>query len=204
MLSGNMRKKLFLFFILVIAILSCLAFKFFVLVLTVALLAVALLSNELMKKYIRKENATTIDFMSDSRRNFDALVIGHPLRPENKRRIKGDMVLYFTRKHRTLFASYLYLIHQYSYLREDGKGTIYIVSPPTDRQTYASLIDVYSFHPVVKKRLNVANSLRFPILFYLRKFREKQFFVDGKDIPIRERIEIFCKERNLKLEFINQ
>ena len=38
----------------------------------------------------------------------------------------------------------------------------------------------------------------------LRKFREKQFFVDGKDIPIRERIEIFCKERNLKLEFINQ
>ena len=92
-----MRKKLFLFFILVIAILSCLAFKSFVLALTVALLAVALLSNELMKKYIRKENATTIDFMSDSRRNFDALVIGHPLRPENKRRIKGDMVLYFTR-----------------------------------------------------------------------------------------------------------
>lgn len=67
-----MRKKLFLFFILVIAILSCLAFKSFVLALTVALLAVALLSNELMKKYIRKENATTIDFMSDSRRNFES------------------------------------------------------------------------------------------------------------------------------------
>ena len=77
-----MRKKLFLFFILVIAILSCLAFKSFVLALTVALLAVALLSNELMKKYIRKENATTIDFMSDSRRNFlrSSSVCGDPAR----------------------------------------------------------------------------------------------------------------------------
>lgn len=65
-----MRKKLFLFFILVIAILSCLAFKSFVLALTVALLAVALLSNELMKKYIRKENATTIDFMERFSQEF--------------------------------------------------------------------------------------------------------------------------------------
>lgn len=162
--------------------------------------------NKLLKKHIRKANKNVIDFMCDSHRNFDAIIIGQPLTHESMMKIKGKNVLTFTHKKRTLFASYLFLIHQYSYLREDGQGVIYIVlsEKDTDKELYATIYDVCCFHPVIKKKLNVGVALKYPILFYYKKFRAKDFFVDNNDISIRERISRFCLERNLNIEFIYQ
>ena len=167
-------------------------------------LFLTIILNGLLRKYISKANASIINFMNDNQRNFDAIVIGQPISPYNQRKVSGKRILYLTHKGRTIFASYLFLIHQYSYLREDGKGIVYIVSSTNDQRMYARLVDVYSFHPVTKNRLNVGRALNYPILFWMRRFGTSQYFIDGKDTPIRKRIEQFCKERKIKVEFINQ
>lgn len=168
------------------------------------ILLLAVILNGLLRKYISKANASIINFMKDNQRNFDAIVIGQPIAPCNQKRVTGKRILYFTHKGRTIFASYLFLIHQYSYLREDGNGIVYIVSSTRDKRMYARLVDVYSFHPVIKSRLKVGWSLNYPILFWARNFGTRHYFIDGKDIPLRDRIEQFCRERKIRVEFINQ
>ena len=166
--------------------------------------SVLIILNGLLLRHICKANASIINFMNDNRRNFDAIVIGQPIAPSNQKKIIGKKILYLTHKGRTAFASYLFLIHQYSYLREDGNGIVYIVSSTSDQRMYARLVDVYSFHPVIKSRLNVGRALDCPILSWMRKFGTRHYFIDGKNTPIRERIEQFCDERKIRVEFINQ
>ena len=69
---------------------------------------------------------------------------------------------------------------------------------------YTRILDVNSFHPVIKNRLIESRALNSPIVFWMRRFGTSQYFIDGKDTPIRKRIEQFCKERKIKVEFINQ
>ena len=73
------------------------------------------------------KNSNRINFMKDKRRNFDTIIIGK--RPYKDKGIQRETVsiLNLTNKRRSFFASYLILIHYYSYLREDGKGIIYII-----------------------------------------------------------------------------
>lgn len=140
--------------------------------------------------------------MEDPRRNFDTLIIGQPLLPNDK--IEGNSRLTFTHNKRSLFASYLYLIHNYSYLREDGKAKVYIIISNMQDSMSFTIFDIYSFHRVIKMRLKVNSILinRLPILFYFKKFNGSLFFLDQEKIDLKERIETFCRERNLNLTFI--
>lgn len=160
------------------------------------------LLNSTLKKYITYVNKDLIHFMEDSRRNFDTLIIGQPLLPNDK--IEGNSRLTFTHNKRSLFASYLYLIHNYSYLREDGKAKVYIIISNLQDSMSFTIFDIYSFHRVIKMRLKV-NSIfinRLPILFYFKKFNGSLFFLDQEKIDLKDRIETFCRERNLNLTFI--
>lgn len=161
--------------------------------------------NKLLKIYIRNVNDENIEYMVDARRNFDAIVIGEPLKGEAIKRVKGTSILSFTRHNRTLFASYIFLIHQYSYLREDGEGVIYIVSPTNgnnEKEMYVKIIDAWSFHPVIKKRLNITLALQYPLFTFWKKFYVKNFFLDDEKISLKNRIIMFCQERGIKVEFI--
>lgn len=160
------------------------------------------LLNSKLKKNIRYINKDLIHFMEDPRRNFDTLIIGQPLLPNDK--IEGNSRLTFTHNKRSLFASYLYLIHNYSYLREDGKAKVYIIISNMQDSMSFTIFDIYSFHRVIKMRLKVNSILinRLPILFYFKKFNGSLFFLDQEKIDLKERIETFCRERNLNLTFI--
>lgn len=201
-----MKKFIFILILLLSAACICYATKFVEFSVFLLIIIIGLIINSIIILHLRKANKNNINFMMDSRRNFDAIVIGQPLTKGSIKKIKGDKVLYFTHKKRTLFASYLFLIHQYSYLREDGLGTIYINSSKDkeNNELYATIYDVYSFHPIIKNKLGVGLALKFPIIFYYKKFRSKDFFIDNKYIPIKERILQFCLERNLNIEFIYQ
>lgn len=170
----------------------------FVFILTIVLLWFI---NWILKKQLSQVNQRPIR----KERNFDALVIGLPINKELERKIQGQRILSFTHQHRSLFASYLYLIHQYSYLKESGNGKIYIVCSNSEKsQNDASLCDVYNLHPVIIKRLNANFVKQFPILYLLRKFHSNDYFIDGSKIPIKERIISFCMERKINLEFVYQ
>lgn len=172
----------------------------------IALIILLFIINKLIKRKIRLANKCLIDFMLDNHRNYDAIVIGRPIKSENRNLIKEKNILSFIDSRRTLFASYIYLIHQYSYLREDGKGKVYIITSNKDIENnyYATITDVYSFHPVIKRKFNVGYSLKFPLLYFYKKYRCNDFFVNDTNISLEERIAKFCYERNLKLEIIKQ
>lgn len=161
-------------------------------------------TNKLLKRKIGIANKDMIDFMHDTRRNFDKLIIGDVTKaaienPSNS--------LCFIHCGRTLFASYLYLIHFYSYLREDGDGKVYIYySNKTRYKMYVSIFDILVFHRVVRMRFKASSTLidRYPLLFYFKKFRNKHYFVDKKEISIEDRIQDFCKLRNIKVELISK
>ena len=195
-------------FVLVLIVTVCLSMvcNYFIGLSFMVIVVSVWLSNKLLKRHIRLTNCEKIDYMNDKRRNFDAIVIGLPLNDIDQSKIKGKSILSFTHPKRTLFASYLFLIHQYSYLREDGKGTIYIssLSDTHEEQNYVTIMDVYNFHPVINKRLNVGLSLRYPIFFYRKKFHARKFFRDGNKISIKERMIDFCKERGINIEFLIQ
>lgn len=201
-----MKRILLIILYITLTLLIYLLFNTFISILFAFLAIGIYFSNRLLKKYIRDANYENIKYMVDSRRNFDAIVIGQPLTGEGVKKVKGTSILSFTRHNRTLFASYLFLIHQYSYLREDGKGIIYIVSSSndaTEKEMYVTIIDAWSFHPVIKKRLNVTWALRYPLFSYWKKFYAKNFFVDKGKMPLQNRIILFCKERGIKVEFID-
>lgn len=161
-------------------------------------------TNKLLKRKIEIANKDMIDFMHDSRRNFDKLIIGDATKAviEN-----SSNSLCFIHSGRTLFASYLYLIHFFSFLREDGYGKVYIYfSNKTRNKMYVSIFDILVFHRVVRMRFKASSTLidRYPLLFYLKKFRNEHYFVDKREMSIEDRIQEFCKLRNIKVELIKK
>lgn len=201
-----MKKFLVLLIIIILGLPIYVIFNFTILSIYTILVMLIFIINELLKRYIKVANKCLINFMNDSHRNYDAIIIGRPLKSENRSKIKEKNILSFIDRRRTLFASYIYLIHQYSYLREDGKGKVYIVisDKDVDNSCYVTITDIYSFHPVIKGKFNVRYSLKFPLLFFYKKYRCSDFFVNDIYISLEERIIRFCHERNLKLEIIKQ
>ena len=119
MLSWHLKKTLALSIIIIGGLIIYFIFNVIFLSIYVALLILLFIINKLLKRYIIVANQCLINFMNDNHRNYDAIVIGKPLKSKNKNRIKETNILSFIDRRRTLFASYIYLIHQYSYLRED-------------------------------------------------------------------------------------
>ena len=206
MLSRYLKKLLALSTIIILGIIIYGIFNITILCIYIALTILSYIINNLLKRKIIASNKCLINFMIDNHRNYDAIIIGKPLKSENRYLIKEKNILSFIDSRRTLFASYIYLIHQYSYLREDGKGKVYIITSNKDIENnyYATITDVYSFHPVIKRKFNVGYSLKFPLLYFYKKYRCNDFFVNDTNISLEERIAKFCHERNLKLEIIKQ
>lgn len=159
-----------------------------------------LLLNMMVARAVNRIKKTQrIDYLNDKRRDFDILVIGKPMELEEN----GSKVLYFTHERRTLFSSYLFLIHNYSYLREDGKGLIIINTRDMECEyNYITVFDYKCFHPVINMKLGLNTRLlnAVPFAFYFKKFRAYNFF--DKQTDLREIMTNFCKERNLKIQFI--
>lgn len=156
------------------------------------------------KRFVSELNNNCINFMRDKRRNFDTIIIGKPPRKEKEISTNTINLLKLTNTKRSFFASYLILIHYYSYLREDGKGIIYIFKSKKNEENYVTIYDWIHFHPVIKSKLKLNNQIinRLPLFFYFRKFKVKDFFIDKADLSIEERILIFCQERNLNIKII--
>lgn len=145
------------------------------------------------------KKAQRIDYLNDKRRDFDTIVIGKPMDLEEI----SSKVLYFTHERRTLFSSYLFLIHNYSYLREDGEGLIIINTKDMEcEDNYITIFDYKCFHPVINMKLGLNPRLlnAVPLVYFFKKFRANNFF--GKQTDLMELMTIFCKERNLKIQFI--
>lgn len=201
MLSRNLKiitlSLLLLFFLLF-------AINFKILAICLLLFLVGYCANKLLKRKIGIVNRDIIDFMHDVRRNFDKLIIGDEIKSARENLSNS---LCFMHSGRTLFASYLYLIHFYSYLREDGDGKVYIYfSNKTRNKMYVSIFDILVFHRVVRMRFKASSILidRYPLLFYFKKFRNEHYFVDKREMPIEDRIQEFCKLRNIKVKLIKK
>lgn len=202
-----MKKKILILVItLLIAFFLGYFVKIYLSIFFVLTLIFAYVINRQVKRTIYCANRNIIDFMRDSQRNFDILIIGKKGINKKFKFDKESKILNLTQKKRSLFASYLFLIHNYSYLREDGKGTVYIATDNIhDNRLTVTIFDIFSFHPVIKMKLNAASSLieTFPVLYYFKKIRNKDFFTDGANVSIKERIDSFCKARNLNIIYIN-
>lgn len=147
----------------------------------------------------RIKKTQRIDYLNDKRRDFDILVIGKPMVLAND----GSKVLYFTHERRTLLSSYLFLIHNFSYLREDGEGLIIINTKDMEcEDNYITIFDYKCFHPVINMKFGLNTRLlnAVPLLYCFRKFRASNYF--EKHIDLMSVMTDFCKERNLKIQFI--
>lgn len=202
MLSWILKKKIqiiFLIGLLCICIIN--------ITIAVALLVISIIgyvSNKMLMRKIKLINKDVLDFMHDARRNFDKLIIG------DGRYVPGNdspKSLTFVDSGRTLLASYLYLIHFYSYLRDDGEGKVYVYASLKNKDNMSvSIFDIFAFHRVIRMRLNATSPIidSFPIFFLLKKFRNKHYFIDSNNLSIEDRIIEFCKLRNIKVELIKR
>lgn len=202
MLSWILKKKIqiiFLIGLLCICIIN--------ITIAVALLIISIIgyvSNKMLMRKIKLINKDVLDFMHDARRNFDKLIIG------DGRYVPGNdspKSLTFVDSGRTLLASYLYLIHFYSYLRDDGEGKVYVYASLKNKDNMSvSIYDIFAFHRVIRMRLNATSPIidSFPIFFLLKKFRNKHYFIDSNNLSIEDRIIEFCKLRNIKVELIKR
>lgn len=153
-----------------------------------------------ISNYIKNRN---IDFMKDSRRNFDYLILGIPFNTGDM--LDGKTFLDFSNSNASLFSTYLYLIHFCSYLRDDGKGVVVINCKHMKDSISVSLIDLCFYHLVVKMQLGVSNynmMRRFPVFFLLKRISGEQYVNDHKISNLGQSIFDFCRERNLRLIFI--
>lgn len=202
-----MRNKLKQFLLLFVVILFVFLINIIAGFIVFVLLCIFYVCNRNVKNKIQKVNTDSIDFMNDKRRNFDALIIGNS-ESHSLDAFKDMRYLCFIRHGQTLFASYLYLIHYYSYLREDGLGTVFILGshPCTESEMHATVFDIASFHRVIKMRLKASSPLitKLPLIFLWKKFDGRSFFVDDKHLSMEDRIKVFCAERNLKVIFIEK
>lgn len=205
MLSWNLNKKEAVGTVLVAFFCICmLNVVYFYCVPSCMVCVIGYASNKVLRKKIRLANKNIIDFMNDSRRNFDNLILG-----DTRLALVEDSSksLYFVHRGRTLFASYLYLIHYFSYLRDDGEGKVYVYSSQSDEDSmYVSIFDIFAYHRLVRMRLNATSQMidRFPLFFYFKRFRNIHYFIDGRKLSVEDRIIEFCNLRNIKVELIRK
>lgn len=197
-------KVLLLFLSLITAVYCIQIHLYWIPTIVLAILIVYLINKRFI--FELNKNSNRINFMKDKRRNFDTIIIGR--RPYKNKGIQTDTVsiLNLTNRRRSFFASYLILIHYYSFLREDGKGIIYIIKNKKNEENYITIYDWIHFHSVIKSKLKLNNQIinRFPLFFCYWKFKVKDFFIDKADLSIEERIFIFCQERNLNFKIITE
>lgn len=198
-------KVLLLFLSLITAVYCVQIHLYWIATIILAILIVYFINKGFISELNNNNNNRT-NFMKDKRRNFDTIIIGRYPYKDKGILTNTVSVLNLTNRRRSLFASYLILIHYYSYLREDGKGIIYIIKSKKNEENYITIYDWIHFHPVIKSRLKLNNQIiyRFPLLFCYWKFKVKDFFIDRADFSIEERILIFCQERNLKFKIITE
>ena len=200
----NIKKIIFAFITLIATISIAYFINIWIGIVFICIIISLYSINRYFKYRIHIVNKDIINFMTDTKRDFDVLIIGKPLKnkPED---LRNKRILTFTHKKRTLFASYLYLIHNFSYLKEDGNGIVYILSDKDENKNHVTIFDLLSYHKVIRMKLKADSSFitRFPIFFYFKKFKNKEFFIE-ENIPLRNRIKTFCEERNIKVKIINQ
>lgn len=195
--------KVLLFFLCFIAAIYCIHIQLYWIAAFILVLCIFYLTN---KSFQSKLKNNCINFMQDKRRNFDIIIIGKPLRKNSSIQIDSTKTLYLTNRKRSLFASYLILLHYYSYLREDGKGIIYIIRKKDEEKNYITIYDWIYFHPVIKSRLKMSNKLlyKIPLLYCYKKFKINNFFIDKKNTSLENRIYTFCQERYLNVKIISE
>lgn len=162
-------------------------------------------SNLLLRKKIKQEASfQNISFMKDNRRHFDAIVIGKPVKNSSS---LPQNTLFYVNHNRSIFASYLFLIHFYSYLKEDGKGVIYLNNINTSDTNFVTIWDLKFLHPVVLnyqlglRNLKMIN--RFPLIFIFHHFDVHNYLKEHHFSNTNDRIKTFCEERNLNYKFVN-
>lgn len=160
--------------------------------------------NSLIRRKICDKNPGTF---TESRRNFDVLVIGEKF-DLNGIIDKGQTYLQFDAPNRTLFASFLILQCKFSWLNE-GKGKCFILCKKSnEKRKELSIFDVPFLHPVIINRYKLKrlqSELNYPLFIHplqvLKFLFGKKFDSSTEEkCPLHE-IEIFCAQRNIKLEY---
>lgn len=160
--------------------------------------------NTFVRNKICEKNIGTF---TETRRNFDVLIIGEKYHMEEI--ISNDKTyLQFDAPNRTLFASYLILQGKFSWLRE-GKGKCIILCRKcNEKKKNISLFDIPFFHTIVIKKYNLKRQqaeLNYPLLFHPLQvlnflFGKKYNVSFAEKCPLSE-IEEFCAQRNIELEY---
>lgn len=160
--------------------------------------------NSSIRKKICEKNPGTF---TESRRNFDALVIGEmydvkDIIPPNK------TYLQFDAPDRTLFASFLILQGKFSWLNE-GKGKCIIICKKcNEKRKSISMFDIPFLHLIIINKYKLKRQqaeLKYPLLFHPLMvckfiFSKKYDMSSLEKCPLPE-IEDFCTQRDIELEY---
>lgn len=160
-------------------------------------------NNSVRKKICEKNPGT----FTESRRNFDVLVIGEmcdvkDIVPQNK------TYLQFDAPDRSLFASFLILQGKFSWLNE-GKGKCIIICKKcNEKRKSISMFDIPFLHILIINKYKLERQqaeLNYPLLFHPLTvckfiFDKKCNMSNVEKCPLPE-IEDFCSQRDIELEY---
>lgn len=160
--------------------------------------------NSFVRKKIYEKNPGTF---SESRRNFDVLIIGEMFNV--KEIISNDKTyLQFDAPNRTLFASFLILQGKFSWLCEGRGKCIIICRKCNEKKKKVSMFDIPFLHSIIIKKYGLKRQqveLYYPLIFhplqvlkYLLGMNNNMSFVEK--CPLSE-IEDFCAQRDIELEY---
>ena len=160
--------------------------------------------NRYIRKKIFEKNPGTF---TESRRNFDVLVIGEMYDVQGIIQ-KDKTYLQFDAPNRTLFASFLILQGKFSWLNE-GKGKcIILCRTDNEKIKNISMFDIPFLHPIIMNKYKLKRQqieLNYPLLFHpvqvLRFLFGKKYDMSSiEKCPLSE-IEDFCTQRAIELEY---
>lgn len=155
------------------------------------------LNKHVKRKITSFRRRMCIDFMNDNRRNFDIIKIGTPfiLDPE----YSGKQILDLTSNNQSITSSYLFLIHNYSYLAENRETKILL--NPNNRNKKINIYELFCFHPVVQRQL--CGKILYIIQLFPLSFEVFSLcgMINGRYNLAQ--LEDFCKNRNINFRTIN-
>lgn len=157
------------------------------------------LNKHIKRKVTNFRKRMCIDFMNDNRRNFDLIKIGMPFVSGSEK--FGKSVLDLTSQNQSMLATYLFLIHNFSYLSEDSDSQIEI-KLNLDSRNRISLSEISCFHIVLLKSLGIKNLYwlyNFPIIY---RFVPLRVNYNLSEQDIKNQISKFCVDRNINFKYI--
>lgn len=195
----KIKRVILLFIVVLFVTLICLDLYILGLLLFISFVSLYLLNRYEKIKITDFKREKCIDFMSDKRRNFDLIKIGLPFVSDSENERK--LVLDITSQNQSIFATYLFLIHNFSYLSEDSGSQIEI-KLNRDSRIRISLSEISCFHIVTLKSLGIKNLYlleNFPIIYYIFPLKVNYNIFEE---DIKNKIDKFCVERKINFKFI--